>query len=101
MKLYLYSEYNSDDFTNHFQIRKFKKSFEVEGQTLFHCNSNYKVYNCIDQLKDISSELVSMCIKLYETERSSLSWEDDIVPLIRNKKIESLLNIDDVLLNTL
>jgi hypothetical protein len=101
MKLYLYSEYNSDDFTNHFQIRTNNLTLEFEGGTLFHCNSNYKVYDCIDQLKNISSELVSLCIKLYEEERSSLSWEDHILPLIRNKKIESLLNIDDVLLNTL
>ena len=101
MKLYLHSEYNSDDFTNHFQIRTHNFTMEFEGGTLFHCNSNYKVYDCIDQLKNISSELVSLCIKLYEEERSSLSWEDHILPLIRNKKIESLLNIDDVLLNTL
>ena len=80
MKLYLYSEYNSDDFTNHFQIRTNNLTLEFEGGTLFHCNSNYKVYDCIDQLKNISSELVSLCIKLYEEERSSLSWEDHILP---------------------
>lgn len=97
MKLYLYSEYNSDDLINHFQIRTHNLTNEIEGQTLLHCDSNYKVYHCIDQLKDVKSEMVSLCIKLYESERSSLSWENDIIPILRNKKIESLLSIDDVL----
>lgn len=33
MKLYLYSEYNNDDFTNHFQIRTNNLTLEFEGGT--------------------------------------------------------------------
>lgn len=85
MKIYL-----SSHFTINYGVIDFKINYI--DIVLFHCNSNYQVYKSIDQLQPVKSEIVSLCIKLYETEKSELTWEEDILPILRNHKISSLID---------
>lgn len=92
MKIYLSSHFP----INYNGVIDFKISYPsgyIDVETiLFHCNSNYQVYKSIDQLQPVKSEIVSLCIKLYETEKSELTWEEDILPILRNHKISSLID---------
>lgn len=95
MKLYLYSLFPESQLGIDYQgVIDFKITYTNDpfDTILFHCNSNYQVYKSIDQLQPVKSEIVSLCIKLYETERSELSWERDILPILRNHKISSLID---------
>jgi len=90
MKLYLSAHFP----INYNGVIDFKITYTDDpfDTTLFHCDSNYQVYKSIDQLQPVKSEIVSLCIKLYETEKSELTWEGDILPILRNHKISSLID---------
>jgi tRNA uridine 5-carbamoylmethylation protein Kti12 len=90
MKLYLSAQFPIDyNGVIDFKITYTGDPFDT---TLFHCNSNYQIFKSIDQLQPVEQEIVSLCIKLYETERSELSWEGDILPILRNHKISKLID---------
>jgi len=67
-------------------------SFEDESCILFHFNSNRHVYKSISQLDPIKNEIIDLCFDLYGSEKSNISWENDILPIIRNHKICNIID---------
>lgn len=114
MKLEL--KINQIERVKHFSIQIFNHYGIESKYPIFHYDTNGIVHTCIKQLEPIKVEIMQFCKEIYDTNckeskklydvlnqgnpiynssspsRIAMDWEKQIVPLLRQHKIQNLLS---------
>lgn len=64
---------------------------KTQKDEIFHCDSHGRIFTAIKQFKNIEENVRSLCKEKFERNERTISWKNEILPLIRQSKLKKLL----------
>jgi len=96
MKLHIHSQKSTQQELNLFGYQTVPTIVislleDKRSDVLFQFNSLGKISTCIKQLEPVKMEIMQLIKDHYNTDKTNIDWNKDIMPIIRNDKIRQII----------